>query len=90
MAFNGCPAWANSQSRRSSSRCVAAHSATRDRARAEVCRLPLDKLPEGLVLGKLLLEKLSDAQFRTWSNRLITALASYYVGYSLVLLTGLA
>ena len=27
---------------------------------------------------------------RTWSNRLITALASYYVGYGLVLLVGVA
>jgi uncharacterized membrane protein YfcA len=44
----------------------------------------------GTSLGKLLLEKLSDAQFRTWSNRLITALASYYIGYGLVLLTGVA
>src|SRR4051812_25606147 len=44
----------------------------------------------GTSLGKLLLEKLSDAQFRTWSNRLITALASYYVGYGLVLLAGIA
>ena len=44
----------------------------------------------GTSLGRLLLEKLSDAQFRTWSNRLITALASYYVGYGLVLLMGIA
>ena len=44
----------------------------------------------GTSLGKLLLEKLSDAQFRVWSNRLITALASYYVGYGLVLLVGIA
>lgn len=44
----------------------------------------------GTSLGKLLLEKLSDKQFRVWSNRLITALASYYVGYGLVLLTGIA
>ena len=44
----------------------------------------------GTSLGKLLLEKLSDAQFRIWSNRLITALASYYVGYGLVLLVGIA
>ena len=44
----------------------------------------------GTSLGKLLLEKLSDNQFRVWSNRLITALASYYVGYGLVLLTGIA
>ncbi len=44
----------------------------------------------GTSLGKLLLEKLSDAQFRLWSNRLITALASYYVAYGLVLLAGIA
>ena len=44
----------------------------------------------GTSLGKLLLEKLSDAQFRLWSNRLITALAGYYVGYGLVLMAGLA
>src|ERR1700704_1936242 len=44
----------------------------------------------GTSLGKLLLEKLSDAQFRTWSNRLITALASYYVGYGVALLAGIA
>jgi uncharacterized membrane protein YfcA len=44
----------------------------------------------GTSLGKLLLERLSDKQFRTWSNRLITALASYYVGYGLVLLVGVA
>jgi len=44
----------------------------------------------GTSMGKLLLEKLSDAQFRIWSSRLITALASYYVGYGLVLLVGIA
>jgi uncharacterized membrane protein YfcA len=44
----------------------------------------------GTSLGRLLLEKLSDAQFRIWSNRLITALASYYVGYGMVLLVGIA
>ena len=44
----------------------------------------------GTSLGKLLLEKLSDVQFRIWSNRLITALASYYVGYGLVLMVGIA
>jgi len=44
----------------------------------------------GTSLGKLLLERLSDAQFRVWSQRLITVLASYYVGYGLVLLAGLA
>jgi uncharacterized membrane protein YfcA len=44
----------------------------------------------GTSLGKLLLERLSEAQFRAWSNRLITALASYYVGYGVVLLVGIA
>ncbi len=44
----------------------------------------------GTSLGKLLLERLSDAQFRVWSQRLITVLASYYVGYGLVLLVGIA
>ncbi len=44
----------------------------------------------GTSLGKFLLERLSDKQFRIWSNRLITALASYYVGYGLVLMVGLA
>ena len=44
----------------------------------------------GTSLGKLLLERLSDAQFRVWSSRLITILASYYVGYGLVLLVGVA
>ncbi|HEX9558623.1 MAG TPA: sulfite exporter TauE/SafE family protein, partial [Reyranella sp.] len=40
----------------------------------------------GTSAGKLLLEKLTDQQFRTWSNRIITVLATYYVGYGLVLL----
>ena len=44
----------------------------------------------GTSLGKLLLEKLSDGQFRLWSNRLITAIAAWYVGYALVLLAGVA
>lgn len=44
----------------------------------------------GTSLGRFLLEKLTDTQFRVWSNRLITVLATYYVGYGLVLLTGLA
>jgi uncharacterized membrane protein YfcA len=44
----------------------------------------------GTSLGKLLLEKLSDKQFRAWSNRIITVIAGYYVGYGLVLLTGIA
>lgn len=44
----------------------------------------------GTSLGRLLLERLSDTQFRRWSNRLITVLAFYYVGYGLVLLAGIA
>jgi uncharacterized membrane protein YfcA len=44
----------------------------------------------GTSLGKFLLERLSDKQFRVWSNRLITVLASYYVGYGLVLLARIA
>jgi uncharacterized membrane protein YfcA len=44
----------------------------------------------GTSLGKLLLEKLSDKQFRVWSNRIITTIATYYVGYSLVLMARLA
>ena len=44
----------------------------------------------GTSLGKQILERLSDAQFRTWAGRLITVLGLYYVGYGLVLLTGIA
>ena len=44
----------------------------------------------GTSLGKLLLEKLTERQFRVWSNRLITVLASWYVGYGLVVLAGIA
>jgi uncharacterized membrane protein YfcA len=44
----------------------------------------------GTSLGKLLLERLSDVQFRVWSNRLITVLATYYVGYGAALLAGFA
>lgn len=44
----------------------------------------------GTSLGKQILERLSDGQFRTWAGRLITTLGLYYVGYGLVLLTGLA
>jgi uncharacterized membrane protein YfcA len=44
----------------------------------------------GTSLGKLLLERLSDTQFRAWSNRIITVLATYYVGYGLALLANLA
>ena len=44
----------------------------------------------GTSLGKQILERLSDAQFRTWAGRLITVLGLYYIGYGLVLLTGIA
>ncbi len=44
----------------------------------------------GSSLGRIVLERLSDTQFRTWSHRLITALGTYYVGYGLVLLTHIA
>ena len=44
----------------------------------------------GTSLGRLLLERLTDGQFRLWSNRLITTLSAWYVGYGLVLLAGFA
>lgn len=44
----------------------------------------------GTSLGKQILERLSDGQFRMWAGRLITVLGLYYVGYGLVLLTGIA
>ena len=44
----------------------------------------------GTSLGKQILERLSDAQFRSWAGRLITVLGLYYVGYGLVLLAGIA
>ena len=44
----------------------------------------------GTTLGKQILDRLSDAQFRSWAGRLITALGLYYVGYGLVLLAGIA
>jgi hypothetical protein len=44
----------------------------------------------GSSLGRVLLEWLSDTQFRVWSNRLITAIGTYYVGYGLVLLAHIA
>ncbi|MFO1082506.1 MAG: TSUP family transporter [Reyranellaceae bacterium] len=40
----------------------------------------------GTSLGKLLLERLTDTQFRAWSNRIITAIAAWYIGYGVVLL----
>jgi uncharacterized membrane protein YfcA len=44
----------------------------------------------GTSAGKFLLEKLTDTQFRAWSNRIITVIATYYIGYGLVLLAGIA
>jgi uncharacterized membrane protein YfcA len=44
----------------------------------------------GTSLGKLVLEKLTDTQFRAWSNRIITVIATYYIGYGVVLLAGIA
>lgn len=44
----------------------------------------------GTSLGKLLLEKLTDSQFRQWSNRIITVIATYYVGYGLLLMARVA
>jgi uncharacterized membrane protein YfcA len=44
----------------------------------------------GTTLGRFVLEKLSEAQFRTWSTRIITVIATYYIGYSMALYAGLA
>src|SRR3569833_417799 len=35
----------------------------------------------GTTLARRILEAMSDAQFRTWANRLITTVAGYYIGY---------
>src|ERR1700731_2810809 len=35
----------------------------------------------GTTLARRILEAMSDAQFRTWANRLITTVASYYIIY---------
>src|SRR6266478_6779717 len=43
----------------------------------------------GTTLSRRILEAMSDAQFRTWANRLITTVASYYILYgSWLLLAG--
>jgi uncharacterized membrane protein YfcA len=44
----------------------------------------------GTSAGKFLLERLTDTQFRQWSNRIITVIATYYIGYSLALMAGIA
>ena len=35
----------------------------------------------GTTLARRILEAMSDVQFRTWANRLITTIACYYIGY---------
>ena len=40
----------------------------------------------GTSLGKQLLERLTDTSFRLWSNRLITTIACWYIGYGVLLL----
>ena len=35
----------------------------------------------GTTLARRILEAMSDAQFRTWANRLITTVAGYYILY---------
>jgi uncharacterized membrane protein YfcA len=40
----------------------------------------------GTTAARRLLEAMSDQQFRRWANRLITAIACWYVGYGTVLL----
>src|SRR3954453_19939989 len=35
----------------------------------------------GTTLARRLLEAMSDLQYRTWANRLITTIACYYIGY---------
>src|SRR5213076_2328102 len=35
----------------------------------------------GTTLARRILEAMSDAQFRTWANRIITTVACYYIGY---------
>ncbi len=35
----------------------------------------------GTTLARRLLESMTDVQFRTWANRLITTIACYYIGY---------
>lgn len=42
----------------------------------------------GTTLGKLLLEKLTEAQFRRWAERIIAALGLWYVGHGVALLSG--
>ena len=44
----------------------------------ELALLPAREL---LALARRILEAMSDAQFRTWANRLITTVAGYYILY---------
>jgi uncharacterized protein len=43
----------------------------------------------GITAARRKLEAMTDAQFRHWANRLITAIACYYVVYGTVLLLGI-
>lgn len=40
----------------------------------------------GTSLGKTVLDRLSDAQFRRWSNHIITLICAYFIGHGLLLL----
>jgi uncharacterized membrane protein YfcA len=42
----------------------------------------------GTTAARRLLEAMTDAQFRRWANRLVTAIACYYVVQGTVLLFG--
>ncbi|HXI05529.1 MAG: TSUP family transporter [Bradyrhizobium sp.] len=42
----------------------------------------------GTTLARRILEAMSDLQFRTWANRLITTIACYYIGHGSWLLLG--
>lgn len=42
----------------------------------------------GTTLARRILEAMSDVQFRTWANRLITTVACYYIAYGSWLLLG--
>ena len=40
----------------------------------------------GTTLAARVLQAMSDAQFRTWANRIITAIAGYYVAHGTILI----
>src|SRR3981189_1236052 len=53
-------------------------AATLDRVPAAVA---VETSMLGTTLARRILEAMSDLQFRTWANRLITTVACYYIGY---------